>query len=175
MIKKFFLIILFIYEYLQQSEVYYTKNISSQGIVEMFKKLNITLPGRVGIKVHTGEIGGAYFLRPDFLQPIYDYLNGTFIECNTAYTSYGRHTTELHQYTLKRNGWLDNDRRTVIMDENPDKDFNLSIGGLGNENYFVKFLIICMIMQNPRWLYMMQFFQHRIWMLRNLIKNISIH
>ena len=132
MIKKFFLIILFTYEYLQQSEVYYTKHISSQGIVEIFKKLNITLPGRVGIKVHTGEIGGAYFLRPDFLQPIYEYLNGTFIECNTAYTTWGRHTTELHQYTLKRNGWLDNNRRTVIMDENPDKDFNLSISNHRN-------------------------------------------
>ena len=127
MMKQFFLIALLIYENLQQSEVYYTKHISSEGIVEMFKKLNITLPGRVGIKVHTGEIGGAYFLRPDFLQPIYDYLNATFIECNTAYTSWGRHTTELHQYTLKRNGWLDNNRRTVIMDEDPNKDFNLSI------------------------------------------------
>ena len=127
MLKKYFLILLFIYEYLQQSEVYYTKNISSQAIVEMFKKLNITLPGRVGIKVHTGEILGPYYLRPDFLQPIYDYLNGTFIECNTAYTSYGRHTTELHEYTLRRNGWLDNDRRTIIMDEDPNKDFNLSI------------------------------------------------
>ena len=132
MLKKLFLIILIIYEYLQQSEVYYTKHISSQGIVEMFKKLNITLPGRVGIKVHTGEILGPYYLRPDFLQPIYDYLNGTFIECNTAYTSYGRHTTELHQYTLRRNGWLDNDRRTVIMDEDPSKDFNLSIPNYRN-------------------------------------------
>ena len=132
MVKKFLLIILFIYEYLQKSDVYYTKHISSKGIVDMFKKLNITLPGRVGIKVHTGEIGGAYFLRPDFLQPIYDYLNGTFIECNTAYTSWGRHTTELHQYTLRRNGWLDNDRRTVIMDEDPSKDFNLSIANHRN-------------------------------------------
>ena len=129
---KILLIVLFIYEYLQKSDVYYTKHISSKGIVEMFKKLNISLPGRVGIKVHSGEIGGAYFLRPDFLQPIYDYVNGTFIECNTAYTSWGRHTTELHNYTLKRNGWYDNNRRTVIMDEDPSKDFNLSIPNFHN-------------------------------------------
>jgi hypothetical protein len=64
---KILLFVLFIYEYLQKSDVYYTKHISSKGIVEMFKKLNISLPGRVGIKVHSGEIGGAYFLRPDFL------------------------------------------------------------------------------------------------------------
>ena len=132
MLKKLFLILLFIYEYIQKSDVYYTKHISSEGIVEMFKKLNITLPGRVGLKVHTGEILGPYYLHPDFLHQIYDYTNDTFIECNTAYTSYGRHTTELHNYTLRRNGWLDNNRRTIIMDEDPSKDFNLSIPNFKN-------------------------------------------
>jgi uncharacterized Fe-S center protein len=62
-------------------------------MVDMFKKLNVKLTGNVGLKVHSGETGGLYFLKPDFLQKIYDYTNGTFIECNTAYFG-GRHSTD---------------------------------------------------------------------------------
>ena len=110
----------------QKSDVYFTKDVSPQKIVEMFKKLNVELKGNVALKVHSGEQGGPYFLRPDFLQNIYDYTNGTFVECNCAYTAY-RHTTELHKETLKVNGWLDNNRRIVIMDEDPSKDFKINI------------------------------------------------
>ena len=135
MFKQLLLILLLTYEYIQQSEVFFTRHITPSSIVSMFKKLNKTLEGKVGLKVHTGEIGGPYYLRPDFLQEIYDYTNGTFIECNTAYTSYGRHTTELHKYTLKRNGWLDNDRRMQIMDEDPSKDEQIPIPNHKNISY----------------------------------------
>ena len=95
-------------------------------MVRIFKRLNIELKGRVGLKVHTGEQGGRYFLRPSFLQEIYDYTNGTFIECNTAYSGM-RHDTQLHKQLLKDHGWLDNNRRTVIMDEDPSADFTIKI------------------------------------------------
>ena len=108
----------------EKSDVYFSKDISSKNIVEMFKKLNVKLTGNVALKVHTGEQGGKYFLRPDFLQDIYDYTKGTFVECNTAYEAY-RHSTELHKQTLKVNGWLENDRRIVIMDEEPTNDYKL--------------------------------------------------
>ena len=123
---KYFLFITFIIESLQKSDVYFTKTISPTNIVKLFQKLNISLKGKVGLKVHTGESGGKYFLRPDFLQEIYDYTNGTFIECNTAYSG-SRHTTELHKSLLKNHGWLDKNRRTIIMDENPSDDFELKI------------------------------------------------
>ena len=110
----------------QKSDVYFTKEISSKKIVEMFKILNVKLKGNVALKVHSGEQGGPYFLRPDFLQEIYDYTNGTFVECNCAYRAY-RHSTELHRQTLQVNGWLDNNRRIVIMDEDPEKNWNISI------------------------------------------------
>ena len=95
-------------------------------MVKLFKKLNVTLSGNIALKIHSGETGGKYFLTPDFLQKIYDYTNGTFIECNTAYFG-GRHSTDLHKQLLKDNGWLDKDRRIVIMDENPSDDFKLKI------------------------------------------------
>ena len=123
---KYILLFLFLSKTFQKSDVFFTKTISSSNMVKIFKKLNIELKGRVGLKVHSGETGGKYFLRPDFLQEIYDYTNGTFIECNTAYSG-GRHTTALHKQLLKDHGWLDNNRRTVIMDENPSADFTLPI------------------------------------------------
>ena len=95
-------------------------------MVRIFEKLNIQLKGRIGLKVHSGEAGGKYFLSPDFLQEIYDYTNGTFIECNAAYNG-SRNTTENHRQLLKEHGWVANDRRTVIMDENCSNDFNLTI------------------------------------------------
>ena len=110
----------------QKSDVYFTKQISSSKMVEMLKKLNLTLTGNVGLKIHSGEPNGLYFLKPDFLQEIYDYTKGTFIECNTAYSSV-RSSTSTHRKLLEDNGWTKNNRRIVIMDENPEDDFNLTV------------------------------------------------
>ena len=129
---KILLIFILVFESFQKSDVYYTRDISPSSIVKMFKKLNIKLGGNIGLKVHTGEIGGKYFLRPDFLQEIYDYLNGTFIECNTAYPGYDRHYTEGHKRVLQVNGWTDKSRRIIIMDEDPDQDFNLTVANYTN-------------------------------------------
>ena len=129
---KILLIFILVFESFQKSDVYYTKDVSPSSIVKMFKKLNIKLGGNIGLKVHTGEIGGPYFLRPDFLQEIYDYLNGTFIECNTAYPGYDRHYTEGHKRVLEVNGWTDKSRRIIIMDEDPDQDFNLTVANYTN-------------------------------------------
>ena len=123
---EYILIIILILNSFEDSDVYMIKNISSSNMVKIFKKLNITLGGNIGLKVHSGEIGGKYFLTPDFLQEIYDYSNGTFIECNAAYEG-GRHTTELHKELLNNHSWTKNNRRFEIMDADPNEDFNLTI------------------------------------------------
>ena len=110
----------------QKSDVYFTKEISSHKMVEMLQKLNLNLKGNIGLKVHSGERNGKYFLTPDFLQEIYDYTNGTFIECNTAYSSQ-RSSSSSHKNLLDQNNWTKNSRRTVIMDENPDDDIELIV------------------------------------------------
>jgi len=74
-------------------KVYFTKTISSEKVVEMFKILNKDLPGKIAIKVHSGERGNKNFLHPEFLRPMVDYLQGTIVECNTAYGG-ARMTTE---------------------------------------------------------------------------------
>ena len=124
--SKYILILLFICHSFQKADVYFTQYITKSNMVKLFKKLNVSLSGNIGLKVHSGEIGGKYFLTPDFLQKIYDYTNGTFIECNAAYEG-GRHTTELHKKLLKEHKWLDKSRRMVIMDENSSDDFKLKI------------------------------------------------
>ena len=122
-----FLIFLFFLKSLEKKvNVYFTKDITPSNMLRIFKKLNIQLKGNIGLKVHTGEEGGKYFLTPDFLKEIYDFTNGTFIECNAAYNG-SRNTTERHMDLLRKHGWLNNSRRTVIMDENCNNDFNLTI------------------------------------------------
>ena len=123
---KILLFILLFIQTLEKSDVYFTKEISSSKMVEMLKKLNLDLTGKVGLKIHSGEPGGLYFLKPDFLQEIYDYTNGTFLECNTAYSSV-RSDTNTHRKLLEDNGWTKNNRRIVIMDEDPTKDVELTV------------------------------------------------
>ena len=72
---KSILLFLLINQVFQKSDVYFTKEISSHKMVEMLQKLNLNLKGNVGLKIHSGEPNGKYFLRPDFLQEIYDYLH----------------------------------------------------------------------------------------------------
>ena len=120
--------------------VYFTKTISPNAIVKMFEKLDVKLTGKVGLKVHSGEPNGPYFLRPDFLQPIYDHTKGTFLECNVAYTS-ERLTTEKHEQVLQDNGWKDNNRRFEIMDAEEDTAFELENYNILNITYAGKKLL----------------------------------
>ena len=115
---------------IDQPSVFFSREISPDSVVKMFQHLNYPLEGKVGLKVHTGEKGGQYFLRPEFLQKIYDYTKGTFIECNTAYElveGYSRADTEQHKKLLDYHGWSKEGRRVVIMDEIPENNKNLTV------------------------------------------------
>ena len=121
---KYILLFLLIIQTFEKSDVYFTKDISPEKIVELFKKLNIELKGYLGLKIHSGEKTSPYYLRPSFLKNIYNYTNGTFIETNVAYRG-DRFTTESHMKLLKLNGW--GEYRTVIMNENDKNDKILKV------------------------------------------------
>ena len=121
-----FLAIVSICQSKSKADVYFTKEITSSKIVEIFKKLNVNLVGNVGLKVHSGEKNGPYFLRPSFLKEIYDYTNGTFLECNTAYNS-PRSNSTTHKEILVENGWFEDGMNIDLMDENPEVDVSLPI------------------------------------------------
>lgn len=91
-----------------KSKVYFTKEITPEKVVEIYEKLNISLPGKVAVKVHTGEKGNQNYLHPEFWKPIADKIHGTVVECNTAYgdaTVGVRDHTESHLKLLEEHGW----------------------------------------------------------------------
>ena len=95
-------------------KVYFTKDINSKNIVEIYKKLNINLEGNVAIKLHSGEKGNQNFLRPDFYEEIINHLNATVVECNTAYDG-ERNESEKHKKLMEYHGW--NKYNVDILDE----------------------------------------------------------
>ncbi|MCQ2817094.1 MAG: DUF362 domain-containing protein [archaeon] len=86
-------------------KVYFTKEITPEKIVEMYKILNKELPGRIGVKVHTGEAGNKNFLRPELMKNMVEFVNGTIIETNTQSDFSKRFTTESHKKVIEEHGW----------------------------------------------------------------------
>lgn len=101
---------------MEKSKVYFTKKITPEALIEIYEKLNINLDGKVGIKVSTGEDGSKGYLKKELIGPLVKKLNGTIIECNTAYSG-KRETTEDHLKVVEKHGF--NDIAEVdIMDAN---------------------------------------------------------
>ena len=109
---------------MEKSKVYFCREITPENVVKMYKALGKELPGNVAVKVHSGEKGNQNYLRPEFMKPMVEYVNGTIVECNTAYGEAfhngERDLTEKHLKVLEEHGW--NKHFTVdLMDaEGPD-------------------------------------------------------
>ena len=87
-----------------KSKVYFTREISSEKLLEIYKKLGVELKGNVAVKVHSGEKGNQNYLKPLFYKDIIDYVKGTVVECNTAYDG-ERNTSEKHLKLLEEHEW----------------------------------------------------------------------
>lgn len=87
-----------------KSKVYFTNEISSEKLVEIYKKLGVELNGKVAVKVHSGEKGNQNYLKPLFYKDLIDYVNGTVVECNTAYDG-ARNTSDKHLKLLEEHEW----------------------------------------------------------------------
>lgn len=86
------------------SKVYFTKKITPESLIKIYEALGIELPGKVGVKVSTGEDGSQGYLKADLIGPLVKKLNGTIIECNTAYPG-ARNTAEEHMEVAKKHGF----------------------------------------------------------------------
>ncbi len=86
--------------------VYFTPNLTPESLLRLYQALGISLPGKVAVKIHSGEAGNQNFIRPDFMKPTIDAVHGTIVECNTANTG-ARNTTAAHWETMKRHGWTE--------------------------------------------------------------------
>ena len=89
---------------MEKSKVYFCREVSPSKLVDMYKLLGKELTGNVAVKVHSGEEGNQNYLKPEFMSEMINYLDGTVVECNTAYAG-ERNTTEKHLKTIEKHGW----------------------------------------------------------------------
>ena len=118
---------------MSKSKVYFTKNITPESVIKIYEALGVELPGKVGVKVHSGEVGNQNFIKPQFWKPMIDKVKGTIIECNTAYEG-KRNTSEAHWETMKLHGWTDV-AKVDIMDEEGEIELPIKNGKHIKTNY----------------------------------------
>ena len=120
--------------------VYFSRTITPEKVPELFKLMNKELPGRVAVKVHSGEKGNQNFLKPDFWKPIIDHVGGTVVECNTAYKG-ERDTTARHRKLLKYHGWIDHFPVDLLDAEGPDLELPIPNGKVIQKNFVGKDIV----------------------------------
>ena len=118
-------------------KVFFTKKITPEKVIEMYDALGIDLPGKVAVKVHSGEKGNQNFLHPDFWAPMVEKVKGTVVECNTAYGDAFdgvRDHTASHLKLLKLHGWADAFTVDLMDAEGPDDVLPIPNGKVLKEN-----------------------------------------
>ena len=120
-----------------KSRVYFSREISSEKVLELYKLLGKNLEGNVAVKVHSGEKGNQNFLKPDFWKPVTDYVNGTVVECNTAYNGQ-RNTTEKHLKLFEDHGWTEHFKVDLLDAEGPDLVLEIPDGKKIKKNFVGK-------------------------------------
>ena len=119
------------------SKVYFTREISPEKVLEVYKLLGAELKGKVAVKVHSGEVGNQNFLRPPFWKPVVDHVGGTVVECNTAYDG-ERNTTKKHLKAIKKHGWNDYFDFDFLDAEGPDLVLDIPNGKVIKKNFVGK-------------------------------------
>ena len=104
---------------MEKAKVYFIREITPENVVKLYEKLGKKLPGKVAVKVHSGEEGNQNYLRPEFMRPMIEHVNGTVVECNTAYGG-ERNTTKKHLKTIERHGWNEFFDVDLMDAEGPD-------------------------------------------------------
>jgi len=118
---------------MEKAKVYFIKDITAENMIQIYEALNNPLPGKVAVKLHSGEVGNQNFLRPSFLEPIIKHVEGTIVESNTAYEG-KRNTTKEHWETMKLHGWTDI-AEVDIMDADGELILDIPDGKRIQKNY----------------------------------------
>lgn len=120
-----------------KSKVYFSREITPNKVLELYKMLDKKLPGKVAVKVHSGEKGNQNFLRPDFWEKIITHVGGTVVECNTAYAG-ERNTTEKHKKLIEYHGWSKKFPVEILDAEGEDIVLEIPDGKMIRKNYIGK-------------------------------------
>jgi len=121
---------------MEKAKVFFIKEITPTNVVEIYKKVNKELSGNVAVKVHSGEAGNQNYLHPEFMKEIIEYVNGTVVECNTAYEG-ERNTTEKHKKLMENHKWSKY-FNVDILDAEEELEIDIPNGKVINKNYLGK-------------------------------------
>lgn len=127
---------------MDKAKVYFTKEITPESVIKMYEKLGKELPGKVAVKLHSGEQGNQNYIRPEFVKAIVEKVNGTVVECNTAYEG-ARNSTEKHKKLIEDHGWtkyfdvdiMDADGDDMVLDIPNGKVLKQNFVGKNMKNY----------------------------------------
>lgn len=127
---------------MDKAKVYFTKEITPESVIKMYEKLGKELPGKVAVKLHSGEQGNQNYIRPEFVKAIVERVNGTVVECNTAYEG-ARNSTEKHKKLIEDHGWtkyfdvdiMDADGDDMVLDIPNGKVLKQNFVGKNMKNY----------------------------------------
>ena len=125
-------------------KVYFSREISPEKVLEMYRQLGAALPGKVAVKLHSGEKGNQNFLRPAFWQPVVEAVDGTVVECNTAYGDAFdgvRDHTDSHWKLMEYHGWSKMYRVDLMDAEGPDVVWPVKGGFVLHENHVGKHIL----------------------------------
>ena len=119
------------------SKVYFTKEFTEEALLKLLEVAGKKPTGKVACKFHSGEDGNQNFLGPEFWKSLVDKVNGTVVECNTAYDG-ARNTTEKHLKLLKKHGWSEYYDVDLLDAEGPDYVLDIPDGFRIKKNYLGK-------------------------------------
>ena len=105
---------------MEKAKVYFSSKITPERVVQMYEILGVNLEGKVAVKLHSGEKGNQNYIRPEFVEAIVNKVNGTVVECNTAYDG-ARNTTQRHKKLMEEHGWSKYFDIDIMDAEGPDK------------------------------------------------------
>jgi uncharacterized Fe-S center protein len=122
---------------MEKARIYFTEEVTSENLIRLYDEIGKTLPGKVAVKLHSGEKGNQNYLRPEFLRPIIDLVKGTVVECNTAYQG-ARDTTDKHLKLLEEHGWNKYFDVDLMDAQGPDLVLDIPNGQRIHKNYLGK-------------------------------------
>ncbi len=122
---------------MEKSKVYFIKDITPENIIKAYEAVGKKLGGKVAVKMHSGEQGNQNYLRPEFVKDMVHHVNGTVVECNTAYEG-ARNSTEKHRELIKEHEWEKYFPFDLMDAEGPDMELDIPNGKILKKNYVGK-------------------------------------
>lgn len=122
---------------MEKSKVYFIREITPGNIIKAYEALGKNLEGNVAVKMHSGEQGNQNYLRPEFVQDVIHHVNGTVVECNTAYEG-ARNSTEKHKKLIEEHEWNKYFPFDLLDEEGPDMELEIPNGKVLKKNYVGK-------------------------------------